>query len=608
MKYSFFLLVLLPFFLLFGIDQSELSQESLESLFDYYKSNPIEINTASENEIYSLPYVSEITAFKIYDYIKQNGEITNLNILVTESIISSDIATVLAKIIVFKHDTVSPSSISYQFRNKRILEKAEGYLDSNYLGNRSYFLNKFKFSSEHIKLNFLTEKEAGEIAYTDNFKFSAEYKDKDSKIILGNYNFFSATKLLQYETMFIDPYSVTQSFKFYNYARSNLSSMDYYGFNGIFASRNFSNFNISAFYGEKPISVVLSDDKIYSVNLNAYTRTENEIERYHNESHFLKGGAIQFVSKNFSSSLTISDERYSKDLTSDSKLHEGILGELQLRRKFGDSFLLEFNDAMDLSNNNFVINSYYYSKKVKLNLYLSRIEKDKLSLSSQGIMEGDGESENLLGFKMRGKVYGKTNFILSINFFSSEYEIGYLPGGEVKAEFDTRNKAVSFNCQFKYKSYEFYDDDIYSTKDKIDSRFKFQVKLNKWKVSSYLKYSDWYDDGYGYLFSQSFIMNLRKGLSVRLGADLYFTEGSTIMYAGLYDIGLYPGLISYSGVGKSVYAFVSYGIGNFIFTLGISEDSTEDSETIGSGYDEIDSNSFHRVEFNVKYLSDFMNY
>jgi hypothetical protein len=103
-------------------------------------------------------------------------------------------------------------------------------------------------------------------------------------------------------------------------------------------------------------------------------------------------------------------------------------------------------------------------------------------------------------------------------------------------------------------------------------------------------------------------MNLRKGLLVRLGADLYFTEGSTIMYAGLYDIGLYPGLISYSGVGKSIYGFISYSYRDIVFTFGISEDNKSDSETISSGYDEIDSDRFHRIEFNVKYLSDLTSF
>jgi hypothetical protein len=343
---------------------------------------------------------------------------------------------------------------------------------------------------------------------------------------------------------------------------------------------------------------------INSVNLNTYTRTETEIERYHNESHYFKGISYQFIYNNFSSCLSIADESYSKELSVDSKLHDGLLGEFQIKKKFSDSFFVEINDATDFSNNNLVINSLFMSNKMKLNLYLSRIEKEKLSLSSQGILLGDGDKENLIGFKVKGKLYDKVNFILSSQFFNSEYEIGYLPGGEVKTELDLGNKTVSFNCQIKYKSYEFYDDDIYSTKDKIDSRIKLQFKLNKWKISSYIKYSDWYDDGYGYLFSQSFVMNLRKGLLVRLGADLYFTEGSTIMYAGLYDIGLYPGLISYSGVGKSIYGFISYSYRDIVFTFGISEDSQSDSETISSGYDEIDSDRFHRIEFNVKYFSD----
>ncbi|MCK4980385.1 MAG: helix-hairpin-helix domain-containing protein, partial [Candidatus Delongbacteria bacterium] len=366
-----------------GIDQSELAEESLANLLDHYRSNPININEASENEIFSLPYVSEITATKIYDHIAQTGKIKNLNELVKKGILSEDIVGILQEIIVFEDKMLSQSSIYYQFRTKRIIERSEGYLDSNYLGNRSYFLNKLKFRSEHLKLNFLTEKEAGEISYTDNFKFSVEYNDDVTKAIAGTFNFFSATKLLQYETMFIDLYSLKQSFKFHDHARSSLSSMDYYGFNGVYVSHVFGSSNLAFFYGEKPISVVLSEDKINSVNLNAYTRTENEILRYYNEKHFLKGFSYQFVNNEFSSCLTIADEQYTKELIPDSKLHRGIIGELQLKKKFGNDLIIEINDATDMENNNLVINSLFTSNKTKFSLYLSRIEKDKLSLTSQ---------------------------------------------------------------------------------------------------------------------------------------------------------------------------------------------------------------------------------
>jgi hypothetical protein len=337
MRSKILLFLFLIVFSLSGIDQSDLSEESLVNLLDHFRSNPININKASENEIYSLPYISEITASKIYNHITQKGKIENLNELITTGLISTNIAMILQEIIIFEEEKLPPSSLFYQFRTKRILEKSVGYQDSNYLGNRSYFSNKLKFKSDRLKLNFLTEKESGEILYTDNLKFSIEYNDNATKVIAGNYNFFSATKLLQYETMFIDPYSVKQSFKFHNHARSSLSSMDYYGFKGIYVSQSFMHSNLALFFGEKPISVVLSDNMINSVNLNAYTRTETEIGRYHNEKHYFKGVSYQFIYEDFSSYLSIADESYSKELSVDSRLHNGLLGEFQIKKKINNN-------------------------------------------------------------------------------------------------------------------------------------------------------------------------------------------------------------------------------------------------------------------------------
>ncbi|MBN2789057.1 MAG: hypothetical protein JXR69_02565 [Candidatus Delongbacteria bacterium] len=609
MRYNVILAILLITVFLSAIDQSELDEESLTSLFDHFRSNPININTASEYEIYSLPYIDEITASEIFDSISKSDRIKDLNNLVSEGIITDDIAKLLDQMIVYEEKGPVKNDLTYQFRTKRLLEKTIGYQDSNYLGNQSYYLNKIKVKTDNMQLSFLTEKEAGEISYTDNLKFSLEYTNTGSKIILGHFSFFSVTGLLQYESMFIDPFALKQSFKFQDPARSSLSSMDYYGFNGFYVSQEFRNSNIALFYGEKPVSVVLtSDNLINSVNLNSYTRTVNEIERYHNEKHFLKGISYQFIYNDLSSCISVSEETYSKELADNSELHSGILGEFQLKKKFKNNFIIQFSDATDLSKNNFILSSSFTSSKLKTGMYLSRIEKDRLSLSSQILKQGDGDKENSIGFKVKGNLYKRVNFIFSSNYFSSEYDTGYLPGGEVKAELDITNRNISLNCQSKYKNYEIYDDDLYSTINKIDSRLKIQYNFNRSKVSSYFKYSDWYDDGYGYLFSQTFTMDLSEGFLIRLGADVYFTQGSTIMYAGLYDIGLYPGLISYSGSGKSIYGFVSYSYRDILFTFGISEDSTSDSGTIGSGYDEIDSDRFHRIEFNVKYLSDLTSF
>jgi hypothetical protein len=111
MRSKILLFLFLIVFSLSGIDQSDLSEESLVNLLDHFRSNPININKASENEIYSLPYISEITASKIYNHITQKGKIENLNELITTGLISSDIALILQEIIIFEEEKLPPSSL-----------------------------------------------------------------------------------------------------------------------------------------------------------------------------------------------------------------------------------------------------------------------------------------------------------------------------------------------------------------------------------------------------------------------------------------------------------------------------------------------------------------
>jgi hypothetical protein len=160
---------------LFSQPSDDLNYEDLyEVLYQYY-TTPLELNTASREEVESLHLLSISQIDHFFSHLHQYGPL--LSIYELQAIPEFDIPIIHSLLpfvtIVPKSKSVSPQGIYrsaigegntyFMFRAERIIEKKKGYETGKYLGSPEKFYGRFR--SNHTKdysLGFTMEKDAGE--------------------------------------------------------------------------------------------------------------------------------------------------------------------------------------------------------------------------------------------------------------------------------------------------------------------------------------------------------------------------------------------------------------------------------------------------------------
>ncbi|HQO10652.1 MAG TPA: hypothetical protein PLK90_10865 [Clostridiales bacterium] len=597
------LILLLSFSLLISVETDGLEHEEITALIKYYTANPININKATVSDIYQLPYISEIEAELIFQRIADKGEIKDIKVLFEEKIIGKDAAADLKRCVKYKDARDEIQKGEYSLRLRRTLEKSRAYVDSVYFGNPSGFTHKLSFYDKRISYNFLMEKEPGETDYSDNFKANFIIRDADRyRIIIGNFNLASMSGMLQKEGFTMDPYSYRSSSNFQDITKTAPTSTDYSGYNGGSGYYTLGKYRISAYYGQKKLASTISGTgEIVSVNLNAYSRTLTEIEKRHNSYHETYCAAFEGETYGIKFGFSASNEKFSRELSSDSKLYEGPLADIYLSKKIG-AWEFRSDAATDMSGVNFKTNALFRTKNLNTDFYYGYIEKNKLSLTSASMMFGtEGDTEQVFGMKFLMK-FSPSFIILSDNLiYATEYFGTVFPGAQYSIKSSIKTEKFTIEPAFIYKSKETATDEFVTSKIKeYSAKIKSEYNFKPFTAGFDAVYSD-KNTGYGYILSPGF--SYRSGdYKARAGCDFFYASTGGSVSSSSADIGKYPSMYTYSGKGTKSYLMAAYAPKNFEISAGISRTVRQDREYTGSGYDVINSDTVHEAEINFRYL------
>ncbi len=588
---------------LFSVDTDDLEHEEISALIKYFTANPVNINTATASDLFELPYISEIDAEIIFYRIESQGEISSLNTLVDENIISKETAQNLKGCIKFKTARSEVQKAEYALRFRRTLENSRAYEDSIYFGNPSMISQKLSFYDRRISYNILIEKEPGEIYYADNFKANVILRQNDDyRIIAGNFNLTSISGMLQKEGFTMDPYSYRSSANFHDFTKSAPTANDYSGYNGISVFYTYAKHRLSAFYGIKNLSATIDEaGDITSVSLTAYTRTETEIEKRYNSRHETAGAGIEGTAYGLSYGIAVSDERFDRGLAAESSLSEGTLGELSLSKSFG-TWNIRTDAATDFNEVNFKTNALFRSKNLNTDFYYGYIQKNRFSFTSTSMMFGStGEEEQVFGMKFLIKVNKDLVFISDNLIYSTSYFGSGFPGSQFSMKSSIKSEKLLLEPAFIYKHRETTTENFVTSETKeYNAKIKSSFEVKPFVLGFDVSYTD-KDTGYGYLLSSG--IDYSKGSwKIRAGGDIYYTVNGTLIYSSSSDIGKYPSMSSYSGMGRKSFIMIGRITGNYEISAGISQLSKEDKDFTGSGYDIIDSGTVHEAELNFRYL------
>ncbi|MCC6865119.1 MAG: helix-hairpin-helix domain-containing protein [Ignavibacteria bacterium] len=321
--------------------------EQIENL----KQNPIELNSASTDDLQKIPYLDAILALKIVEYRIKNSKFLSIAELRYVDGIDEDLYEKINKFVYVKSaklDFIKDefgivkklreskksgwSNFGFELRSRfsNDLQPSRGYLPpEKYLGPRPKFYNRLIAKYSAGKFNFtgslLTEKDAGELNWADHLGGFIEMKSSTllNQVIAGDYTLEFGQGITLWSS-----YSFSKSSDAVSGIKKNGDDIDSYNsvnevqyFRGVAEklkqSTSFGDFSLYGFYSNNSIDASIDTvlNQLSSGYIDGYHRTESENNRKNSGKERLYGGRILYESKFLGTTklgLTYYDSKYDK--------------------------------------------------------------------------------------------------------------------------------------------------------------------------------------------------------------------------------------------------------------------------------------------------------
>ncbi|MCI0472660.1 MAG: helix-hairpin-helix domain-containing protein, partial [Ignavibacteria bacterium] len=195
------------------LDENEDSK--LLDKIEYLKGNPVDINTAKQEDLEEIPFISRIVANRIIKYRNTNGKFKSKRQLIEIEGISQDLYDKLKPYVIARNSKTdyvkdeegnvrlessvkgrnlfSGADFRIRSRIQQDLQTKEGYIDGDYQGSKIKIYNRFtgnyKGADYKLGANLTLEKDAGEQKLTDFYSGYLELKDWKfiKKAVAGDY-------------------------------------------------------------------------------------------------------------------------------------------------------------------------------------------------------------------------------------------------------------------------------------------------------------------------------------------------------------------------------------------------------------------------------------
>lgn len=165
--------------------ETEIEPDELAFLIDYYRQHPLNINTATENELAALPLFNALQIQQLISYREQYGGFESIyELALVDGFSESEVTQFAPFIVVLPTSGTAISDTSRKWFNRpshsmllsysQTIEKAKGYWQTvdttgnqRYLGKPGRGLIKYRFSaSQRLEAGFTIDKDPGEKAFT----------------------------------------------------------------------------------------------------------------------------------------------------------------------------------------------------------------------------------------------------------------------------------------------------------------------------------------------------------------------------------------------------------------------------------------------------------
>ncbi|MCX7878972.1 MAG: helix-hairpin-helix domain-containing protein, partial [Ignavibacteria bacterium] len=318
----------------------------------WLKDNPIELNTATAEDLLQIPYLDALMTRNILQYRRRIESFSSVSQLknvdgmdeglynrivsflyVKDSqldYIKDEYGDVRKAREELKRGLLGRVKLNLRSRFSNDLQPAAGYLNGRYFGTKPKVYNRlgviYSASGYKFSGSLLTEKDAGEKSLADHVAGYVEMKSPLvlSQFLLGDYTLefgqgitlwgaysfskgIEAVSSVRKKGSGINSYTSVNEVQFF---RGGAFRFDYAVFSG-------NKLSLWGFYSNNYInaSVDTTLDEFSSLYTDGYHRTESEINRKNSGKEIFYGGRLQFESQKFSSSkvgITYYRSKFSK--------------------------------------------------------------------------------------------------------------------------------------------------------------------------------------------------------------------------------------------------------------------------------------------------------
>ncbi|MFM6975247.1 MAG: ComEA family DNA-binding protein [Sphingobacteriaceae bacterium] len=315
-----------------AVDYSELVER-----LTFFKSHPLNINTANADEWKELGLLSPLQINSLLIHRSENGQL--LDILELQAVENFDLKTItllipfikigsdqpfkglsFGKLISGKHDVL--------IRFQQVLQKQEGYRFSGsdqtaYLGNPQKILFRYRYQyHEHLSASLNLEKDPGELLFRGQpmgFDFGSGYLAVKNvghlhQLVLGDYDLQFGQGLALWSGL-----SFGKSAQINAIAKQDVGLKPYSSFNeglffrGVAASFKWQAFDFTPFYSSRKLDASITDDmQVSTLNISGFHRTANEIANERNLAQQVYGGHLKWECRNLNFGFTAAHTHFDR--------------------------------------------------------------------------------------------------------------------------------------------------------------------------------------------------------------------------------------------------------------------------------------------------------
>lgn len=645
------------------LDETEDSKllDYLESL----KSSPLDLNSVTQDEIETIPFINSIIAKNIIQYRAQNngfrykkellkvdGMTEDLYNLVKvyfvvrrakEDFVVTDYGTVELDGLRNKTELLGNFSVNFRSRFQQDLQTKAGYLNGNYPGSKAKIYNKlnakYDYSRFQVEANLVTEKDPGETSLTDFTSGFVELKTNKflKQFIVGDYSLNFGQGIGMWSSLgFSKGIVAVNTIKKHSIGIESYSSVnESQFFRGVATRLNYKNFDLYAFFSSNYYDATYDTtlNTISSFYFDGYHRTISEKNRANTVKEDLVGGRILYFTEEIKFGLTYWSSNFSRNILPDTLRNLYLFkGSYAQMASFDyDVVFKNFNLFGEIARSHEGIYAGISSLQVSFSKLLDAIvtyryyPEDFVPVHSFGFGEMNGNTQNETGIYTGISIYPVKGLVINAYYdqFKFPYRSYFIPtpitGNDVLTNVDWKI-FKDFKLSVKYKNEN--KEDVVTTQDEfnrsvkkivsrnqINFRLGFEYLINSIRFKSryeyvFVNYSQFVPSNKGYLFFTDVNFKLLKGLT--LSSRLIFFETDNYdsrIYEYEEDIKGVMSNIGLYGKGRRWYFLVRYKPFNFLEgAFKYSETYLDGAKTIGSGNDMIFNNINNRLNFSLEVL------